>query len=80
MLFRSVVKWFNKRRAVSFTKVSTTEDEMHIQLSGNKETDVPDMILRIHYPKTTGFEDTLLTDNKKDDITFTDKLDTAISI
>jgi len=75
---QQIVKWFNKRRSVSFTKVSSTGDEIHIQLTCNKETDVPDMILRMHYPKTTGFKDTLLTGNKKVDSNFTDELDTAI--
>lgn len=69
---RQVVKWFDKRRSVSFNDIRTAEDKLYIQITCNKDTDVPDLILRVHNPNST--------DKKKIDIPFTGKLDKVVSM
>ena len=46
-----IVKWFKKRRSVSFKKTTYNADSMHLEVESSCDTEVPDLILRIHKPR-----------------------------
>lgn len=48
---RQIVKWFKKRRSVSFEKVELVNNTFKVKLSTAANQEVPDLLLRIHSPK-----------------------------
>ncbi len=49
---RQVVKWFKKRRSVCFEEVELVNNKLKVKLSTTEDKGVPDLLLRIHKPKT----------------------------
>ncbi len=43
-----IAKWFQKRRMVSFKKISHNADAIHVELESPHDSEQPDLILRLH--------------------------------
>lgn len=53
-----VIRWFDKRRSVVFADVCFSKNRVKLQITGNPDDDVPDLMVRIHKPKTGVSTDT----------------------
>jgi hypothetical protein len=47
-----VIRWFDKRRSCSFKEVHFTQDMIKLHIACKDDDDVPDLLVRIHTPKT----------------------------
>ncbi len=47
-----IVRWFDKRRSCSFKEVHFTQDKINLNIACKDDDDVPDLLVRIHTPKT----------------------------
>ncbi len=46
-----VIRWFDKRRSVSFEELRFEQDKIKLRISSKIDDSVPDMMVRIHIPK-----------------------------
>ena len=75
-----VVNWFKKKRSITFKKVCYTEDTVRICVAGSNQDKVPDLVLRVHIPQTSGSQiSDRLNKIKIIDIPFNDYLDTVVA-
>lgn len=52
-----VIRWFDKRRSCSFKEVHLTHDEIKLNIACKDDDDIPDLLLRVHTPKTGEVKD-----------------------
>ncbi len=69
-----VVRWFNKRRSVTFDEVQLKDGKLSLKLKSNQDNMLPDLMARIHKPITRQTEEPPLS------IEFSDKLDTQMNL
>lgn len=77
-----VVRWFDKRRSVVFEDVCFSKNSVKLHITGKPEDDVPDLMVRIHTPKTGVSADTDFGSIEKtyQDIHFTNVLNAEYPI
>jgi hypothetical protein len=76
-----VVRWFRKRRSVSFKKVEHIHNRLRIKLECTPDIFEPDLMVRVHNPESDGNKkrsDFSMQIRKKIDIPFSGKLDTTL--
>jgi hypothetical protein len=47
-----VIRWFDKRRSCSFTEVHLTHGKINLNIACKDDDEIPDLLVRIHTPKT----------------------------
>jgi len=78
---KQVVKWFNKRRAVTFGKICFKDDKLILQLLNVNNNGEPELSLRVYCPKIKNSNNKELLELRKYiDIPFTNNIETTISL
>jgi hypothetical protein len=58
---QQAVKWYRKRRSFSFSNSMCSDEQFHLKLKDNDDSDVPDLLLRVHTPESTDYEDIVIS-------------------
>ncbi len=57
---QQAVKWYRKRRSLSFNNIMCSDEQLHMKLKDNDDSDVPDLLLRVHTPESTDYKDIVI--------------------